>query len=57
MNTASYPIGKMIRLQITPEYDFGLKKDKSFDVLGAADTKIKSWTDGLNINAGLTFHF
>lgn len=53
----SYQIGKMIRVQITPEYDFGVKKDKSFDVLGDTDSTIKSWTDGLNINAGLTFHF
>ena len=53
----SYKISKMIRVQLTPEYDFGVKKDKSFDILGASDSTIKSWTDGLNINAGLTFHF
>lgn len=53
----SYCIGKTIRLQLLPEYTFGVKKDGSFDVLKDVDSKIKSWSDGLSVTAGIAFHF
>ena len=53
----SYCISKSFRLYVTPEYNFGVKKDKSFDVIKEADSTIKSWTDGFGIGAGLMFHF
>lgn len=53
----SFCIIKSIRLQVTPEFDFGIKEDKGVTVLKEADTKIKSWTTGFNLNAGLVFSF
>ena len=53
----SYCIGNNIRLQIMPEYSFGVKKDKSFDVLKDVDSTIKSWTDGFEVYAGIALHF
>jgi hypothetical protein len=53
----SYCFSKAVRVQLTPEFDFGLKKDKGFEVLQEVDSKIKSWTTGFNLNAGLVFSF
>ena len=53
----SYCLGKSIRLQVTPAFNFGLKKDKSFDILKEADSTFKSWTEGLSLTAGIVFHF
>jgi hypothetical protein len=53
----SYPVGKMLRLQLTPEFDLGVKKAKGFTILRDVDSKIKSWADGLNINAGVAIQF
>ena len=52
----SFCLGKSIRLQLTPEYDFGVKKAKGLEVIENADSKIKSWGDGLNLYAGIAFH-
>ena len=52
----SYCIGKSIRIQVTPAFNLGVKKDRSFNILKDADSKIKSWTDGLSLDAGLVFH-
>ena len=45
------------RLQVTPEYNFGLSKNDNCKVLNDADDKIKSWTDGFNLNLGLMIFF
>ncbi len=50
-------LSKTIRLQITPEYDFCVKGDRGYNIIKESNSKIKSWSDGLNINAGLVFHF
>ena len=50
-------LGKLIRIQLTPEYDVGIKKDKGLEIIQDADSKIKSWTSGFNINAGIIVHF
>lgn len=44
-------------LQITPEYDFGLSKDKNCKLISENDNSFKNWTDGFNINAGLLVYF
>ena len=53
----SYCINKMFRIYVTPEYSFGVKKDKSFDVIKEADKKIKSWTEGIGVSAGFQIIF
>lgn len=50
-------LNKHIRLHITPEYDFCIKGDRGFNIIKDSDSKIASWSDGLNVNAGLVFHF
>jgi hypothetical protein len=40
-----------------PEFSVGVKKDDSFIVLKDYDSKIKSWTDGIGLSAGVVFHF
>ncbi len=44
-------------LQITPEYDFGLGKSDDLKVVNDADSKIKAWTDGFNLNLGVMLYF
>ena len=53
----SYCIGSTVRIYAMPEFAFGVKKDKSFDVLKEADSKIKSWGEGVGLSAGLMLHF
>lgn len=50
-------LSKNIRLQITPEYDFCIKGDRGFNIIKESKSKIESWSDGLNVTAGLVFHF
>ena len=50
-------LSKNIRLQITPEYDFCIKGDRGYNIIKESNSKIASWSDGLNVNAGLVFHF
>lgn len=42
-----------IRIQLTPEYDFGISKSNLCKKVSENDSKFKSWTDGLNINLTL----
>lgn len=53
----NYCISKTFRVYVTPEYSLGIKKDKSFDVIKEADSKIKSWTDGFGVSAGIIVQF
>ena len=53
----SYSLTKNIRVQVTPAYNIGLKKDKSFDVLKEAESSFNTWTESLSLTAGFVFHF
>lgn len=46
-----------LRVQITPEYNFALSKNDNCKVLNKADDKVKSWTEGFNLNLGLMIFF
>lgn len=50
-------LGEKFRLQVTPEYDFGLSKDNVCKLVSDNDSKFKSWTDGFNLNIGLMIYF
>ena len=45
------------KLQITPEYDFGVSKNLNCKWVGDIDKTVKSWTDGFNLNVGLMVLF
>ena len=45
------------KLQITPEYDFGVYKDKNCKMIYDFDKDFKSWTSGFNLNIGLIYFF
>jgi len=46
-----------LHVQITPEYNFGLAKNDNCKTLSEYDSKIKSWTDGFNLNLGIMIYF
>lgn len=46
---------KNVRLQFTPEYHVGLKKDPAYEVVKETDRKFKSATEGFNLYAGIIF--
>lgn len=50
-------LGENFRLQLTPEYDFGLSKDNVCKLVSDNDSKFKSWTDGFSLNVGLMVYF
>lgn len=54
---AKFAINDHWRLQITPEYDFGISKDDALKSLNDFDKTIKSWTDGFNLNLGIMLYF
>ena len=45
------------KLYITPEYDFCLDKNYNCQLLYNFDSKFKSWSEGFNLNVGLTYFF
>jgi opacity protein-like surface antigen len=45
------------RIQITPEFDFGIYEDDNFKSVKGIDDQLKSWTTGLNLNVGLQVFF
>ena len=53
----SYCITKGIRVQVTPAYNIGLKRDRSFWILKEAEPTFNTWTESLSLTAGLVFHF
>ena len=53
----SYCLSKSIRVYATPEFGFTVKKDHSFDVVKEADSKVKSWSEGIGLSAGILFRF
>jgi hypothetical protein len=44
---------KNLCLHITPQYDFSVAPDDVYKVLKEADKKIKSWSEGFSVNAGI----
>jgi hypothetical protein len=48
-----FRVDKIVSFQLTPSYDFGVKKDRSFIIIKDASSKVKSWTDGFSISGGL----
>ena len=53
----SVALGKNFRLQVTPEYDFGVSKNDLCKLVSDNDDTFKSWTDGFNLNVGLMIYF
>lgn len=53
----SVALGKNFRLQVTPEYDFGVSKNDLCKLVSNNDDTFKSWTDGFNLNVGLMIYF
>lgn len=53
----SFAVGRNVKVQVTPEYDFGLYKSDNCKLIGENDNTFKSWTDGFNLNAGLIILF
>lgn len=45
------------KLQVTPEYDFGVYKNLNCKWIGDVDKTVKSWTDGFSLNVGLMVFF
>ena len=46
-------INDHLRIQLTPEYDFGISKSSLCKKVSESDSKFKSWTDGFNISLAL----
>ena len=49
-------LGEVLRLHVTPEYNIQVKQSKGYETLKSADSKIKAWGTGLNLNAGVIFY-
>ena len=50
-------LSKNFKLQITPEYDFGVSKSDVCKLVSDNDKTFKSWTDGFNLNIGVLICF
>ena len=53
----SFSFSSRMGLCLTPEYDFGISKDDSYDNVRKADDKLKGWTDGFCLSAALIYKF
>lgn len=53
----TYILNDQFRIQLTPEYDFGVSKTKLCKLISENDSKIKSWTDGFNLSLSLLVYF
>jgi len=53
----SMALSRNFKLQITPEYDFGVSKNLNCEWIGDINKSVKSWTEGFNINVGLMVFF
>ena len=50
-------INQHLQLQVTPEYDFYIKRSVNNWYISRADHTINSWTEGFNLNLGLVYSF
>lgn len=53
----SYEVAEHLRIHLTPQYDFNIGGDQIYEVIKKGDNKIKSWGEGLGINAGIIYEF
>ena len=53
----SVSLGNRIRIHVTPEYDFVLHESELCKQFKELDSKIETWSQGFNLNAGLTVSF
>lgn len=53
----SVMIDKYMKISVTPEYAFGVFKSDNCKLISDDDSKFKSWTDGFNVTAGISFMF
>jgi len=53
----SFSINDQLKVQLTPEYDFGISKSNNCKLISEYDNTFKGWTDGFNLNAGIIFYF
>ena len=51
-----FAINKHLKFHVTPEFDFGVSKNENVKDLSDKDSKVKSWTDGINLNVGLMIY-
>ncbi len=49
-------LNSALKICLTPEYDFALGKDNNYKLL-SADSKFKSFAEGINLAAGLILYF
>lgn len=52
-----FALTKNISFVITPSYSFAVKKNKLYEELEKASSKIKGWATGFNCAAGFNFYF
>lgn len=50
-------LSKTVYIYATPQYYFLAGANNAYKVIKEADSKIKSWCEGLGINVGIKFHF
>jgi len=50
-------LSKHFKVHVTPEYDFGIAKNSNCKMINEQNSKVKSWTDGFNLNVGLQIYF
>lgn len=50
-------LSKTVYLYATPQYHFLAGANNAYKVIKEADSKIKSWCEGLGINVGIKLHF
>ena len=48
---------KAFRMYVTGEYDMAVSKKGNYTLLSNWDSDVKSWAEGLNVNAGIIFYF
>ncbi len=53
----SAKIGKSVRLHLTPEYDILVHESSMCKTFNESDSKIKSWSQGFNLNIGVLIYF
>ena len=53
----SLSLGSRVKIQVTPEYDFGAYKSKNCKLISDNDQTFRGWTEGFNLNVGMMFYF
>ena len=53
----SYEVAEHLYVYITPQYDFSIGGDEIYEVIKKGDNKIKTWGEGIGVNAGIIYEF